>query len=460
MSVNRSSLPRIVLTACAVVVVAAPALAGVCGTAGDELAAARAGLDREWIVQVPVDSASSRLEHVTIGEGLVVAVSGDGGVHAIRTGTPSAGTPWPGSVLWSRNVGRPRGAIEAAGIGGGIVTVASDLGLEAFDAATGETAWTRGFGTPPAAAAVPVDRWVYAPLTTGGVMRLPVNPHARLEVAEPKQAAKKGGAAKAGADRGDATPTEKLDPIALDPGGRIAAAPIAYGKGVLWTTDEGLIVVLVPTTMGWERMEFDLRTRASGPLVVRGDAIFTATVGGDLARIDREQKGVDGLRTGWHVPLPAAAAGGPFVSGDTVVVSLGPNGIAAYSAASGAPLWRTEAVGQIVAIAAGRVWMLDELGSLSALDLATGELDGRLCLGSFTVPVVNTTSERIVLASPRGLVVSLAPRRPPVELQPPASAPPAGDAPADEKPAKPGEGDAAPEEPAAEPEAGVSLETL
>lgn len=396
MNVQRRPLPWVWVTTG--LLVAAPqmiAVAGVCGTAGDELAAARAGLDREWIVQVPLDSAASRLEHVTVGDDLVVAVSGDGGVHAIRSGTAAVGTPWPGSVLWSRSVGRPRGAIEAAGIGGGIVTVASDLGLEAFAAPTGETVWTRGFGTTPAAAAVPVDRWVYVPLTTGGVMRLPVNPYARPEVAEPKPGGKKGGAAKAAADRGDAPPTEKLDPLALDPGGRIEAAPIAYGKGVLWTTDEGLIVALVPTSMGWERMEFDLRTRASGPLFVRDEAIFAATVGGDLARIDREAKGVDGLRVGWHVPLPAAASGGPFVSGDTVVVALGPDGLAAYSAKSGMPLWRSAAVGRIVAIASGRIWLLDELGSLSALDLATGALDGRLCLGSFTVPVVNTTSERI-----------------------------------------------------------------
>jgi hypothetical protein len=54
-----------------------------CGTAADELVAARLGLEREWVVQVPFDSAAWRLEHVVVGEALVVAQGGDGGVAAM-----------------------------------------------------------------------------------------------------------------------------------------------------------------------------------------------------------------------------------------------------------------------------------------------------------------------------------------------------------------------------------------
>jgi len=43
----------------------------------------------------------------------------------------------------------------------------------------------------------------------------------------------------------------------------------------------------------------------------------------------------------------------------------------------------------------------------------------QMCLGSFTLPVANTVDERLILASPDGLVVSLAPRRT-VSAVPPA----------------------------------------
>ena len=45
-----------------------------------------------------------------------------------------------------------------------------------------------------------------------------------------------------------------------------------------------------------------------------------------------------------------------------------------------------------------------------------------MCLGSFTLPVANTVDERLILASPDGLVVSLAPRRTVSAV--PAAAPP------------------------------------
>jgi hypothetical protein len=78
------------LSAGAAVLTAAHAVAGgslLCGTAGDELVAGRAGLVREWVVQVPFDSAGYRVENVSIGDGLVVATSGqhaEGDVERFR----------------------------------------------------------------------------------------------------------------------------------------------------------------------------------------------------------------------------------------------------------------------------------------------------------------------------------------------------------------------------------------
>lgn len=71
--------------------VAAAAQSCVCGGIADDTIAAHVGLDREWIVQVPFDSAAWRLAHVVVGEGLVVAQGGDGTVAAIRTDTRPGG---------------------------------------------------------------------------------------------------------------------------------------------------------------------------------------------------------------------------------------------------------------------------------------------------------------------------------------------------------------------------------
>ncbi|NBU71183.1 MAG: hypothetical protein EBS53_06995, partial [Bacteroidetes bacterium] len=67
-----------------------------CGTAADDPAAERAGLEREWLVQIPFDASTSTLEHVVIGSGLVVVQTGDGNVIAVQAGEPRIDAPRPG----------------------------------------------------------------------------------------------------------------------------------------------------------------------------------------------------------------------------------------------------------------------------------------------------------------------------------------------------------------------------
>lgn len=107
--------PWIAATLVALSAAGSPARATVCGTAADEFIAAEVGLVREWIVQVPFDSAAWRLEHVVVGRDLVVAQSRDGGVAAIQSAAVD-GAPRPGSVLWHTRIGygeEQSGALES-----------------------------------------------------------------------------------------------------------------------------------------------------------------------------------------------------------------------------------------------------------------------------------------------------------------------------------------------------------
>jgi len=420
-------------------VVAAAGGSLLCGTAGDELVAARAGLTREWVVQIPFDSAGWRLEHVAVGDGLVVASSGDGGVHAVKTSPATAGSPRAGSVLWSQQVGRPGGPVYPAGIGPQIVTVAHDLDLRAFGAEDGSPKWHRALGRPPSGAAVPSGDWVYGPLSADGVERYPVNPLA------PPRTAKQGAAPRIGTPPPNAESRQQandpLKPVTIDGAGRIESDPVPYAGGIAWCTEGGILVAIVPADEEWKRLEFDLGSRLAGPPVVRGERIFVATVNGDLVRIENlPQQDVRELSAGWHVVLPGPPEGGPLVSGETVVVSLGGEGVFAVSAATGEELWRSCLGGRLVGTTGDRVWLVDQVGRLTSLDLADGTPSEWMCLGDFTVPVTNTLSERLILASPDGLVVSLAPRRTTKALAPPKP---------QAKPGKPAAGKDAGDEPAA-----------
>lgn len=438
----RGVLARAVGLTCGLVVgVAATTACGggcPCGTLADEFRAADAGLVREWMVQVPFDSAARRLEHVVVDDDLVLVQSGDGGVHAIRaSGTRGAAA---GTVAWSRTTPAATGPAWPPTSGPRLVFVTSRRMLHALDRGTGAVAWERTTGASTAAAAVQSGAWVYVPLENGRILRLPADPYARADSngadAPPRDA-----------DDPDPPPAdppappESREPLLIDAGGHLDDSPVPVGGGVIWDAGGGL-VALEPTPSRWLRHRFPLNTAVrQGPMVplgspvVRGDGIFVVTAHGEVARIALDAPGHPGLWAPWCRTLPDQPASGPLVGDDTVLVSLGPAGIVAFGAADGGERWRSDLVGTVVAAAAGRAWVLDETGRLTALDLTSGVRRGSWSVGCFTIPVVNSVSERIVLASPSGLVASLAP---PVPAATPSPVTAAGDAGAEPGPADPG----------------------
>ncbi len=307
---------------------------GLCGTAADDLVAARAGLQREWVVQVPFDSQRWRLERVAVGREVVVAQGGDRSLTAFATGTTDAA---PGTLLWTIPGDGSRFPIESLDVGPEDIEVARGGRLVALDALTGKT---------------------------------------------------------------------------------VADGPLPRA-----TADDRVVVEYLEDDC-IKRLHFDLGSPMSGPPVLRGTDAFVATRAGDVARIARSPSGLrastgigrnaDGEEvayTGWHTVIDGEPEGSPMVGGNAVVVSLGPAGMAALDATTGELLWRCPQAGIPLAILGGRVWCLDATGFLSARDLRTGCRVARLCVGGFTVPVIDPAGERLVLASPEGVVVSLVARR-------------------------------------------------
>lgn len=413
-------VPNWLRAALALVVLSATSLATagradcLCGTAADGLAAERAGLDLEWLVQIPFNAATSTVEHVVIDRDLVVVQTGDGNVVAVQAGDPQDGHPLPGTILWKHPIDAHAGPFQPAAIGAGLVAVAHGDGIHAFDRVTGQTLWSNRFGHLAETGAAVSDGWVYTPFGDGKIMRLPTNPFrkptaAAMQAADAKQeppAAKKPAAKKKG--RSGPPKVESLEPLVLTAGGSVSLQPQPFQDGALWCTDDGTLVVLDPSGDGWRRNEFFLDRPPAGRPLVHDGAIFAATTEGDLVRIDSlEEGGAGDLRLGWRVFLDARPTGPLFATGEQLVVPLGDEGLAVYSTKTGELLGRTHVCGRVVAVAAGRIWLVDALGRLASIDLETGEVRDRFCLGGFTFPVMNQATDRLILASPSGAVVSL-----------------------------------------------------
>lgn len=458
--------------ACALGAATARGQSCVRGTLADEFVAADAGLVREWILQVPFDSGASRLESVVVGEGLAVAQSGDGGLHAIRT---AAGA---GTIAWSRAIPAAMGHAWQPTVGSRLVVLTSGMAIHALARDSGAEVWERHAGEATGAAAVQSGDWVHAPLAGGRVLRLPVDPFlqdgtpaAGPETPRSSFAVTRGARILiAGADttlceslRGDlAADDYRVEHVRSGAGGLRSAThetpdlvvidlelPDALdtltalfarasksrfvpcvalrspGKDDVVATLKQFvkdsnaeaakgggpprsdIVFMEKPAPTVTAKEFAERVRAIAALarktLPRHGRMHVASAAGRLLRID-----LPGTRVAWSVTLPDRPDAAPLVAGDVVFISLGPSGIAAYATADGRELWRTGLAGTLVAATGRRVWLLDEVGRLTALDIATGSRLLSACVGGFTLPVVNTTTERLVLASPGGVVVSLA----------------------------------------------------
>ena len=376
------------------------------GSAADPVAAQAAGLTREWIVQLPFQSDGYRLDRVDVGRGLVVAQSGDGMVHAVRAASSpqaAAGVPAVGTLLWSTSLGVPQAPIFPAGIDDDLVAIARDMDCYGLDVQTGSLFWQRRLPALPSAGSLPVGDWVYTPLRDASVYRLPANPYRQPKQAEPKD--------------GD-TPANRskvvqvsLDPVRINSHGIVEQLPDPYAGGAIWCTRNGHLTAIEPADKGWARHEFHLRQQPNGPVLVVDQTIFAATITGELARFEDAP---GGLRLSWRTLLETSLhANQPqpqlILKGKTLVVSLGEAGIAAHDTETGKRRWLSSLEGTLLAIVSDNLWCYDRVNRLTALRLTDGQPVACLNPGPFTVPVVNRATERLVLASPRGLLASLAP---------------------------------------------------
>lgn len=406
------------------------------GTPADPFEVERAGLSREWIVQLPFDSDGYRLDRVDVDRSTIVAQSGDGKVHAVQVAVADEsrpGSPPPGSLLWSTSLGQPLAELQPVGVGSGLVVVNRDMDVVGLDARNGSVFWRRRLPAPPSTGSLPVDDWVYVPLRTRVVLRLPANPFRQPPVAESGDGS--GPAAGSGGRQ-----VVDLSPVELSSRGLIEQQPAAYAGGVFWCTRDGHFAAIEPADSSWVRHDFNLQQQPGGPVLVEDQRVFTTTETGELVRCEDTP---GGLRLVWSTLLETAVlpnANRPqmLLAGNQLIVSLGEEGIAAHAADSGRRNWRSKVCGNLLAVVGDRAWCLSKQNLLVGLNLTDGTAAAFLAPGPFTVPVTNQASERLVLASPRGLLVSLGPRL--IAGQRPASAgptPETGDEESQESPPTP-----------------------
>jgi len=413
-----SALLWAVVASVVILATARAAAAGdcLCGTLADEAVAAQAGWRPEWTVQLPFDAGRTRLAHVVASTDLVVGQAEDGSVHAIAATGPRQGCclwSWPRGIDSLEIDFSPVGAaaVLPPAVGPERVTLALGRTVYGLDATTGGQIYSYLFG--PSIATTPVEsgKWLYAPAMDGSIVRAPADPLLEDPAAEPADASDPAGIEKRPARRSDGK--APWEPLSLRAGGLVRLQPRPLGDGgVLWITERGGVVALVPVASGWSRSEFEFGSPVVGEAVIRDDTIWAVTEDHDLVRLTADLGKSFRLRRQWRLPLPAPAAEGMLLDGNTLVIPLGADGLAAYDPESGRQRWHIPCRCTLLALGGGRAWVIDAAGFLTAFSLTDGMPIGSACLAGFSLPVRSTQPGRLLLASPQGLLTSLVPASP------------------------------------------------
>ncbi len=392
------------------------------GTLGDAFVAENVGLRREWIVQVPFDSHATRLTHVTIAEGLVLASTGDGSLHGIAAPVEPAeadlptGLPTVGSVLWTHHRDPRTKSYFPPTAGSGIVVIAGDFVVTGIAAQSGHTLWKYPLPSPATGTPAISGDWVYVPIERGRLLRLPVNPLRKTSGLENTLVT-------SGQDETTTQETElkavsfndvddDTSPWQISTHSSLAFPPLPINKGLLWCTTAGTISRFLEATPDWIRLEFQLGRPPSGQLLISNDSLFTAinsgTSASDVVRIDL-------LPTGnvfaWREPLTDSVRGAIWQLDNTIFVPLSTGGLTALAAEDGRWLWTHSKKIQLLTIAANKLWCLDDMERLATVDPSDGRRLQQFCLDPFSIPVVNRHTDRLILASPGGIITSLVSRR-------------------------------------------------
>lgn len=325
-------------------------------------AAARAGLERAWFANVPVDPSRSRVTTWYLYKDRLYAVTNSGVASAINAET--------GEHLWSKQIGKPGYPAFGPSANADYLGIVSGSKLYILNRHNGRAEWVRPLGSAPSSGPALSDSYAYVALLSG-----------RIEAYK--------------LDEPDAQPWY------YQSRGRTYLRPTVTGRVVSWPTTEGFVYIGMAEDPG---VVFRLET--SGDIVTspayQQPYLYLASLDGYLYCINE----VSG-RELWRYSTGYAITSSPAIVGQQAYVASSEPAIHAINSETGAHLWDALGVAHFAAQGKKNVYGADVFGNLVALDPNSGAILHRMSTPPDSESLVNDQSDRIFLVNDRGLVQCL-----------------------------------------------------
>lgn len=327
-----------------------------------EMDARRLGLTRAWFAQVRLDPARNHVEGAVLAGDRLTVLTSAGVVQELNALT--------GQTMWIAPIGNPDHPSLGPAASDEFIAVLNGSNLYVLDRADGRPVIIRPVGGAPGAAPALAKDHVFVPLVTGRIEGYPLR-------------------------------EQKLTPWNYQSFGRAMVAPLATPESFVWATNSGHLYVGNSQQLG-VRFRLETGSEIFAPPAYEKPYIYVATAEGGVFAL-HELLGMRRWKyaTGYPVTrAPAAVGGRVFVTSEEPTLHC-------IDVKTGSGLWEAPKITQFAAASRNRVYGIDELGALVAMDAATGTVIGRMANGGATNALVNDQTDRIYLVSDEGMVQCL-----------------------------------------------------
>jgi outer membrane protein assembly factor BamB len=373
---------------------------------------ARHGLTRPWFAQVEMDPGRSRLGEVVLRDGVIYALTQAAVLNAIDAET--------GKTLWTRQVGDPKYPSMPPDAAHGRVAVVNGSRLYLLDSANGELLDEIAMTDAPGGGPAISSQRVYVPMVNGMVVAYPILPLPDAKAPKDIKPNKEKKPLEAVLPKNRLVDERREPPLHCRSYGRALIQPLVTrddpgGEYVVWPTDRGYLYFGRIDRENVNSFITKYRLQTGAPIVSRpaylppdpktpGDAgvVYVTSLDGFVYAIDEEDGG-----TLWRFPTGEPISATPAIADMRVYVAVQTGGMYCLEAKTGKNLWFAPNIAQFVAAGRQRVYALDRLGRLVALDLKTGRRLDVIANETDAALLSNTDTDRIYVIGRQGLIQCL-----------------------------------------------------
>jgi outer membrane protein assembly factor BamB len=336
---------------------------------------AEKGLQRAWFAQVQLDVSRDRMTHLLLNQGWLFAQTELGVIQAFDAET--------GVTIWSRMVGEPSHPTLPLAVNDRFVAVINGTTLYLLQRSDGRPAVSKEIsGVPNAAPAMSPAR-VYIPTMRGLIesWELPLDEATSTELERERQ--------------------RTQTPWRIHSAGRSETQLLVTPHSVCWPTDTGYIYV---AELDARKVLFrvELTDHIVAPLGYRDPTLVAGGLGGFVWAVN-ETKG----NVLWRFSTGYPIRKGPVIIDDQIYVCPQGHGMFCLDSTQGKQLWWAPNAAQFVAASSENVYASDPSKRLLILGAKTGNLRATLATEALPLQLTNQQTDRIYLGTRSGLIQCL-----------------------------------------------------